>query len=295
MARSSRPTRTSSTRSATRWTRSRASTTACSWNPASARAKPTRSSGTQLNRGEYQAAEYKRIGKGGKEIWIQASYNPILDPSGKPFKVVKYATDITAEKLQNADYARPDRGDRQVAGGDRVQPGRHDHHRQRELPRRARLQRSTRSRASTTACSSSRAERESAEYKRVLGDAEPRRVPGRRVQARRQGRQGRSGSRPPTTRSSISNGKPFKVVKYATDITAQKLQQRRLSTGQIAAISKSQAVIEFNTDGTIIDGQRPLPRHARLRARGDPGPASPHVRRDRGARRATATGSSGTR
>ena len=44
-----------------------------------------------LNRGEYQAAEYKRIGKGGKEVWIQASYNPILDLNGKPFKVVKYA------------------------------------------------------------------------------------------------------------------------------------------------------------------------------------------------------------
>jgi len=49
----------------------------------------------KLNRGEYQAAEYKRIGKGGKEVWIQASYNPILDQSGKPFKVVKYATDVT--------------------------------------------------------------------------------------------------------------------------------------------------------------------------------------------------------
>lgn len=48
-----------------------------------------------LNRGQYQAGEYKRIGKGGKEIWIQASYNPILDPNGKPFKVVKYATDVT--------------------------------------------------------------------------------------------------------------------------------------------------------------------------------------------------------
>ena len=50
-----------------------------------------------LNRGEYQAAEYKRIGKGGKEVWIQASYNPILDLNGKPFKVVKYATDTTAQ------------------------------------------------------------------------------------------------------------------------------------------------------------------------------------------------------
>ncbi len=48
-----------------------------------------------LNRGEHEAAEFKRIGKGGKEVWIQASYNPIPDLSGKPFKVVKYATDIT--------------------------------------------------------------------------------------------------------------------------------------------------------------------------------------------------------
>ena len=53
----------------------------------------------RLNRGEYQAAEYKRIGKGGKEVWIQASYNPILDLNGKPFKVVKFATDMTEQKL----------------------------------------------------------------------------------------------------------------------------------------------------------------------------------------------------
>ncbi|PKG93167.1 methyl-accepting chemotaxis protein [Paraglaciecola sp. MB-3u-78] len=51
-----------------------------------------------LNRGEYQAAEYKRIGKGGKVVWIQASYNPIMDLNGKPFKVAKYATDITGRK-----------------------------------------------------------------------------------------------------------------------------------------------------------------------------------------------------
>ncbi|MGC2776927.1 MAG: PAS domain-containing methyl-accepting chemotaxis protein [Bradyrhizobium sp.] len=58
-----------------------------------------------LNRGEYQAAEYKRIGKGGKEVWIQASYNPVFDQNGKPFKVVKFATDVTAQKLRNADLA----------------------------------------------------------------------------------------------------------------------------------------------------------------------------------------------
>jgi methyl-accepting chemotaxis protein len=50
-----------------------------------------------LRRGEFQAKEFRRIGKGGREIWIQASYNPILDASGKPVQVVKFATDITAE------------------------------------------------------------------------------------------------------------------------------------------------------------------------------------------------------
>jgi methyl-accepting chemotaxis protein len=59
----------------------------------------------RLNRGEFVASEFKRLGKGGKEIWIQASYNPIFDAHGKTVKVVKFATDITAEKLKNADYA----------------------------------------------------------------------------------------------------------------------------------------------------------------------------------------------
>ena len=52
----------------------------------------------KLGRGEYDAGQYMRIGKGGKEIWIQASYNPIYDLTGKPFKVVKYATDISQQK-----------------------------------------------------------------------------------------------------------------------------------------------------------------------------------------------------
>jgi len=61
-----------------------------------------------LNRGEYRAAEYRRIGKGGKEVWIQASYNPILDLNGKPLKVVKYATDVTAQAItrMKAERAR---------------------------------------------------------------------------------------------------------------------------------------------------------------------------------------------
>ena len=58
----------------------------------------------KLARGEFDTGQYKRIGKGGKEVWIQASYNPILDQNNKPFKVVKYATDITEQKLATANY-----------------------------------------------------------------------------------------------------------------------------------------------------------------------------------------------
>ncbi len=52
----------------------------------------------KLNQGQFDGGEYLRIAKGGKEIWIQATYNPIMGIDGKPFKVVKYATDITARK-----------------------------------------------------------------------------------------------------------------------------------------------------------------------------------------------------
>ncbi|WP_417782280.1 methyl-accepting chemotaxis protein [Terasakiella pusilla] len=50
-----------------------------------------------LNAGTYQAGQYKRIAKGGREVWIEASYNPIVDKRGKPYKVVKFATDITGK------------------------------------------------------------------------------------------------------------------------------------------------------------------------------------------------------
>lgn len=48
-----------------------------------------------LNKGEFKAAEYRLLGKDGKEVRIHASYIPVLDVNGKPFKVVKYAIAIT--------------------------------------------------------------------------------------------------------------------------------------------------------------------------------------------------------
>ena len=57
----------------------------------------------KLGRGEHLEAVFARIGKGGKEIWLQASYNPIFGLDGKPYKVVKYATDVTIVKQKEAD------------------------------------------------------------------------------------------------------------------------------------------------------------------------------------------------
>jgi PAS domain S-box-containing protein len=57
----------------------------------------------RLGHGDPDSGEYKRIGKGGKEVWINASYNPIFDSSGRVCKVVKFATDITVAKLVAAE------------------------------------------------------------------------------------------------------------------------------------------------------------------------------------------------
>ena len=59
----------------------------------------------KLNRGEFFSAEYERFNKEGKPFWIQATYNPILDMNGIPFKVVKYATDITQRKRDFSNYS----------------------------------------------------------------------------------------------------------------------------------------------------------------------------------------------
>ena len=58
-----------------------------------------------LRQGKFEAREYKRIAKGGKEIWIVASYNPVMDSKGAVTKVVKVATDITAEKMRTVENA----------------------------------------------------------------------------------------------------------------------------------------------------------------------------------------------
>jgi methyl-accepting chemotaxis protein len=60
---------------------------------------------SKLRRGESEIGTYKRIAKGGREVWLQASYNPIPDASGKLFKVIEYASDVTETTARNVDFA----------------------------------------------------------------------------------------------------------------------------------------------------------------------------------------------
>ena len=202
-----------------------------------------------LNRGEFQAAEYKRIGKGGREVWIQASYNPILDDAGRPVKVIKFATDITAKKIRNME----DAGKISAIGraqaviefnldgtiitanenflatvGYRLEEIQGKHHQMFVAP----------------------GERDSAAYREFwakLGRGE--------YEAAEYKRFGKGGKEVWILASYNpildDAGKPFKVVKFASDITADKLKAANYA-GQIEAIGKSQAVIEFGMDGHVL-------------------------------------------
>ncbi|HEX9791060.1 MAG TPA: PAS domain-containing methyl-accepting chemotaxis protein, partial [Kiloniellales bacterium] len=60
----------------------------------------------ELRAGKFQAGEFMRMRKDGKEVWIQAAYNPVLGPDGKPYKVVKNAVDITQKKVETIAMAK---------------------------------------------------------------------------------------------------------------------------------------------------------------------------------------------
>jgi methyl-accepting chemotaxis protein len=72
--------------------------------PADVQATEYRQFWERLAQGHFHSGQYKRLAKGGREVWIQASYSPVLDAGGKTVKVVKYATDITEAKLRSADH-----------------------------------------------------------------------------------------------------------------------------------------------------------------------------------------------
>ncbi|MEA9490235.1 methyl-accepting chemotaxis protein [Xanthomonas campestris] len=202
-----------------------------------------------LRRGDFHAGRYCRLGNGEREVWINASYNPLLDRSGKPYRVVKYATDITAQVRQTADFeGRIDAIDKVMAViefsldgtvldananflevmGYRLDEIRGQHHRLFVEP----------------------AQRQSAEYRvfwEKLGRGE--------FDAGRYKRVGRDG-REVWIQASYNpvldeRGRPYKVIKYATDITRQVVESAD-ADGRIQAIAKVMGVIEFDLDGRVL-------------------------------------------
>lgn len=203
----------------------------------------------KLGRGEYDAGQYKRITKIGKEVWIQASYNPILDANNRPFKIVKYATDITVEKNRNADYSG------QLAAISKAQAviefnldGTIIHANDNFLKVLGYSLEEVKGKHHGIFVEPNY--RSSAEYRQFwekLGRGEYDAGQYKRVTKTGQEIWIQASYNPILD----TNNRPVKVVKYATDITAEKNRNADYS-GQLAAISKSQAVIEFNLDGTII-------------------------------------------
>lgn len=59
----------------------------------------------ELKSGKILKGKFRRVDSGGREVWIDATYNPILDLNGKPFKIVKIATDITEQEKHAEERA----------------------------------------------------------------------------------------------------------------------------------------------------------------------------------------------
>jgi methyl-accepting chemotaxis protein len=217
--------------------------------PVEAAAPAYRDFWAALNAGHTQAAVFKRLAKGGRPVWIQATYAPVKDEQGRVVKVIKIATDVTAAQLEAADW----RGQVQAIGkaqaviefdlqGRVLTANEHflgavgymlaeiqgQHHGMFVDP----------------------AHRASAEY-RQFWDKLARGEHDAGVY-RRLGKGGKEIWIQATYNPIFGlDGKPFKVVKYATDITAARLQAADWG-GQLAAISKAQAVIEFDLQGRIL-------------------------------------------
>ncbi|WP_257167717.1 PAS domain-containing methyl-accepting chemotaxis protein [Bradyrhizobium sp. SRS-191] len=204
---------------------------------------------SDLRAGKFRSGEYKRFGKGNRPVWIQASYNPVLD-GGKAVKIIKFASDITAQKMRSIEDAGKiaaigraqaviefdldgtiiDANDQFLnAMGYSLTEIKGRHHSMFVLP----------------------GERDSATYKEFW--ASLNRGEFRSGEFKRCGKDNKEvwilASYNPIL---DDTGRPFKVVKYASDVTQQKLNAADFA-GQIAAIRKSQAVIEFDLSGRVLD------------------------------------------
>ncbi|SFL25980.1 methyl-accepting chemotaxis protein [Methylobacterium pseudosasicola] len=195
-----------------------------------------------LRRGEFQAGEFKRIGKGGREIWLQATYNPILGRGGKPIKIVKFASDVTDQVMRTIGY------EGEIAAINRSQAviefaldgtilTANDNFLTTLGYRLEEIQ----SRHHSLFIDST--ERDTAEYRRFwesLGRGEYQMAEYRRIA---------KGGREVFILGSYNpifdrDGRPLKIVKFATDVTAAVLERRQRATLQSVIARELTAIAE---------------------------------------------------
>ncbi len=203
----------------------------------------------RLAAGEYDRADYKRISKNGSEIWINASYNPIMDDSGKPYKVIKFATDITAQKRAQAEFAsKIDAIGKSQAVIEFHLDGTiisaNDNFLSTMGYTLAEIQGKHHSMFCEPGLAASEAYRA---FWKKLGSGEY--DAGEYKRCARGGREvWLQASYNPIL---DADGRPFKVVKFASDITAAKLRNAEYE-GKVSAMSKAQAMVEFDMSGKVI-------------------------------------------
>ncbi|MER2263789.1 methyl-accepting chemotaxis protein [Methylobacterium oxalidis] len=216
-----------------------------------------------LREGRFQSGEYRRVGRDGREIWLQATYNPVLDRSGRPVSVVKFASDITAQKRADAEYrGAVDAIDLSQAviqfdlDGTILTANRNflatvgysldeivgRHHRMFVEPDYA----ASPDYAAFWA-TLRRGEYGAGEYKRLGRD-------GREIWLQASYNPVRD-----------VDGTVVKVVKFASDITIAKRSSAD-AAGQLAAVNRSQAVIQFDPSGRILDANENFLRAVGYRA-----------------------------
>lgn len=218
--------------------------------PAYAASEAYRSFWKDLARGEFKSGEFMRVTKSGAEVWIQATYNPVRDSNGNVYRIVKFATDITKEKMKSADAQG------QLTAIHRSQAVIHFDLDGTILEANDNFLKAVgytldeiKGRHHSIFVASD--ERETQDYKafwKQLGAG--------RFMAGDFKRIAKGGDEIwiHATYNPILDaaGRPFKVVKFASDITAEKRKNAE-HEGLIAAIDRSQAVISFSKDGIILD------------------------------------------
>ncbi len=202
-----------------------------------------------LKNGEYQSGEYKRVAKGGREVWIQGSYNPIFDANGKAYKVVKFASDVTEQKRLNANFQSQVKAiNKSQAVIEFLRDGTIITANDNFLNVMGYTLAEVKDRHHSMFVDKEfKNTEEYREFWESLGRGEYQTGMYKRY-GKRDKEVWIQGSYNPIF---DAEGKPYKVIKFASDIT----EQRRLNANfesQLTAISKSQAVIEFNLDGTIL-------------------------------------------